>query len=89
MDNLTYGLDPGWKLQRNAIKSCNYQKGNDEDSTFCRLLKGFLQTQPPVWRGEVPPMAEIQKAAEAASANDFIQKLEEKYDSMIGHLYFS
>lgn len=34
-------------------------------------------------------MAEIQKAAEAASANDFIQKLEEKYDSMIGHLYFS
>lgn len=37
----------------------------------------------------MPPMAEIQKAAEAASANDFIQKLEEKYDSMIGHLYFS
>ena len=33
-------------------------------------------------------MAEIQKAAEAASANDFIQKLEEKYDSMIGHLYW-
>ena len=34
-------------------------------------------------------MAEIEKAAEAASANDFIQKLEEQYDSMIGHLYLS
>ena len=34
--------------------------------------------------GEVPQQAEIEKAAEAASANDFIQKLEEKYQSMIG-----
>ena len=35
-------------------------------------------------RGDVPSMAEIEKAAEAASAKDFIQQLDEKYDSMIG-----
>lgn len=29
-------------------------------------------------------MAEIEKASEAASANDFIQQLDQKYDSMIG-----
>eukprot|EP00913_Durusdinium_trenchii_P001259 g1160.t1 len=29
-------------------------------------------------------MEEIEKAAEAASANDFIQQLDEKYNSMIG-----
>lgn len=31
-------------------------------------------------------MEEIEKAAEAASANDFIQQLDEKYNSMIGTL---
>ena len=38
--------------------------------------------------GEVPQQAEIEKAAEAASAHDFILKLEEKYNSMIGHSSF-
>eukprot|EP00434_Breviolum_minutum_P032605 symbB.v1.2.028838.t1/scaffold3095.1/size63712/1 len=55
---------------------------SQDTQVFCRSIVDNLTYG--LDPGEVPPMAEIQKAAEAASANDFIQKLEEKYDSMIG-----
>jgi len=55
---------------------------SQDTQVFCRsILENLTYGLEP---GEVPPQAEVEKAAEAASANDFIQKLEEKYHSMIG-----
>lgn len=55
---------------------------SQDTQVFCRsILENLTYGLEP---GEVPQQAEVEKAAEAASANDFIQKLEEKYQSMIG-----
>ncbi|CAK9095213.1 unnamed protein product [Durusdinium trenchii] len=55
---------------------------SQDTQVFCRSILDNLTYG--LEGGDVPSMEEIEKAAEAASANDFIQQLDEKYNSMIG-----
>lgn len=72
---------PKWMFQQSSIHiSYVFVLVAGSSSPYPLLNKRNIPAQP----GEVPQQAEVEKAAEAASADDFIQKLEEKYQSMIG-----
>ncbi|CAK8985298.1 ABC transporter B family member 4 (ABC transporter ABCB.4) (AtABCB4) (Multidrug resistance protein 4) (P-glycoprotein 4) [Durusdinium trenchii] len=73
LDNLTYGLEGGGDVLQACERAAEVQSCNEDCQWRCEMALG-----------DVPSMEEIEKAAEAASANDFIQQLDEKYNSMIG-----